>query len=103
MGRLKERAETLFVPIREEHIKTVTFLWLGGGAMHGLQNRVNIKLKHWIVVFCLGIVGNLSLQLETWSCVAAMEAAVVTVLELQGIANICCFWSVKVTVCDPEN
>ncbi len=58
----RERTETLFVPIREEHIKASTFLRLGGVAMHGLH-RVNIKPGHWIVVFGLGIVGNLSLQL----------------------------------------
>lgn len=60
----KDIAEKQFVPVNKEWAKQTTFLELGKVAMHGLH-RVNIVIGDWVVVFGLGIVGNLSAQLAS--------------------------------------
>ena len=55
----KDIAEKQFVLVSKELAKQATFLELVKVAMHGIH-RVNIKPRDWIVVFGLGIVGNLS-------------------------------------------
>lgn len=53
-----------FVKIDPEHAKHATFLELGKVAFHGLH-RANIQLGDSVVVFGLGIVGNLVAQLAS--------------------------------------
>lgn len=60
----KDIAEKQFVLVSKELAKQATFLELGKVAMHGIH-RVDIELGNWIVVFGLGIVGNLSAQLAS--------------------------------------
>ena len=55
-------AKKIFIPVSSKFAKQATFLQLGKVAMHGLH-KVNIKIGDWIVVFGLGVVGNLSAQL----------------------------------------
>jgi 2-desacetyl-2-hydroxyethyl bacteriochlorophyllide A dehydrogenase len=58
----KEKAVQTFIPVTRELAKEATFLELGKVAMHGLH-RVQIVIGDWVVVFGLGIVGQLSAQL----------------------------------------
>ena len=53
-----------FVKVASDHAKSATFLELGKVALHGLH-RANIQLGDSIVVFGLGIVGNLVAQLAS--------------------------------------
>lgn len=62
MDYSKEFAAKVFIPLDEQYAKQATFLPLGKVALHGLQSTDN-KPGQWIVVFGLGIVGNLSAQL----------------------------------------
>jgi len=55
-------AEKQFIKVDKEFAKEATFLELGKVAMHGLH-RVEVKIGDWIIVFGLGIVGNLAAQL----------------------------------------
>ncbi|HEC62386.1 MAG TPA: zinc-binding alcohol dehydrogenase [bacterium] len=57
-----EKARKTFIPVDPELAEQATFLPLGKVAMHGLH-RVHISMGDWIVVFGLGIVGNLTAQL----------------------------------------
>ena len=59
---LAETARKLFIPVDSKFAKQATFLQLGKVAIHGLH-RVNINIGDWIVVFGLGVVGNLTAQL----------------------------------------
>jgi len=58
----KEKARRVFIRIGEKWAKEATFLELGKVAMHGLH-RVQIEVGDWVVVYGLGVVGNLTAQL----------------------------------------
>lgn len=69
------RAHATFIPISREFARQATFLQLGKVAMHGIH-RVSFKIGDWVVVFGLGVVGNLAAQLALLSSggrVIAME------------------------------
>ena len=59
----KASAAEILVPIDREHLVEATFLPLGKVALHGLK-RINVQLGDWVVVYGLGIVGNLAAQLS---------------------------------------
>jgi len=63
---LAENARKTFIPVDSRFAKQATFLQLGKVAIHGLH-RVNINIGDWIVVFGLGVVGNLTAQLAALS------------------------------------
>jgi 2-desacetyl-2-hydroxyethyl bacteriochlorophyllide A dehydrogenase len=62
-----------FVKVDPRHAKSSTFLELGKVALHGLH-RANIQLGDSILVFGLGIVGNLAAQLASLATGAKVYA-----------------------------
>jgi len=60
----KDWAIQTCTPVKKEFAKQATFLPLGKVALHGLH-RVSFNLGDWVVVYGLGIVGNLSAQLAS--------------------------------------